>query len=121
MLVQAEHDAFTRCNVMLDWDHPATILVGSREDDRGCAQAAGIKFAWACDWFDRPAPHGAATAREDTSRWRVRACDVAGTWTFWHYPNDTLVLAKFRTFPLHERHGIFEIARPGESMIETTK
>lgn len=48
MLVLAESLAFNN-KILLDWD--ASIMVGDREDDRLCAEAAQIEFRWAKDFF----------------------------------------------------------------------
>jgi len=50
MLAAAEHDAL-RHGIALDWDHPATVMVGDFASDRDCAAAAGIRFRWAWDFF----------------------------------------------------------------------
>jgi histidinol phosphatase-like enzyme len=53
MLVTAEERA-RAADILLDWDH--SIFVGDRPEDKGCAEAAGIAFKWAWDFFGRPAP-----------------------------------------------------------------
>lgn len=48
MLVLAEQRARAK-RVLIDWDH--SLMVGDRPEDEGCAQAAGIDFQWAKDFF----------------------------------------------------------------------
>ncbi len=55
MLVLAEIEA-AQHQVIIDWKR--SLLVGDSEDDRGCAQRAGIEFQWAYQFFDRPEPKG---------------------------------------------------------------
>lgn len=46
MLIQAMHDAGARPE--------ETVYVGDRPDDQAAARAAGIRFEWAKDFFNRP-------------------------------------------------------------------
>lgn len=92
MLVLAEHYAHTAAGVYIDWDHPATVMVGDRADDHGCASIAGVHFEWACDFFGRQAPYGAASRKEDITRWRVLVLDANLHPTYYHFPNDTTTI-----------------------------
>lgn len=55
MLVQAELFAFQE-GVIVDWDN--STMVGDRDEDKACADAAGVRFEWAHVFFNRPAPAG---------------------------------------------------------------
>ena len=59
--------------IALDWDHPATVMVGDWTTDSGCALAAGIRFQWAWEFFGRPLPgrNGPALEGLDLVRARV--------------------------------------------------
>lgn len=59
--------------IALNWDDPATVMVGDWTTDSGCATAAGIRFQWAWDFFGRPLPgrNGPALEGVDLVRARV--------------------------------------------------
>ncbi len=59
--------------IALDWDHPATVMVGDWTTDSGCARAAGIRFQWAWEFFNRPMPgrNGPALERLDLVHARI--------------------------------------------------
>jgi histidinol phosphatase-like enzyme len=50
MLVLCEMKA-RDIEIIIDWDH--SLMVGDREEDRECAERAGIAFQWADDFFER--------------------------------------------------------------------
>jgi len=52
MLAVCEVEAWQQ-GIVIDWD--ASLFVGDRAEDLQCAEAAGIQFAWAWDFFKRPA------------------------------------------------------------------
>jgi histidinol phosphatase-like enzyme len=72
MLAVAEFEA-TRRGFGIDWDHPETVMVGDWTTDSGCAAAAGVRFAWAWDFFGRPAPGRNGPALEGVDLVRARA------------------------------------------------
>src|SRR5882672_7617668 len=45
MLVLAEYQAFHAMSIVIDWDH--SIFVGDRDEDRWCADNAGVSFIYA--------------------------------------------------------------------------
>lgn len=51
MLVQIERDAYGE-GVIIDWDK--SLYIGDRQDDYLCAQAAGVPFTYAWEFFNRP-------------------------------------------------------------------
>jgi D-glycero-D-manno-heptose 1,7-bisphosphate phosphatase len=53
MLAYIEHELWDE-RIISDWDH--SLVVGDREEDRKLAENAGISFAWAHVFFDRPKP-----------------------------------------------------------------
>jgi D-glycero-D-manno-heptose 1,7-bisphosphate phosphatase len=50
MLAVCESDAFD-AGYVVDWNN--SLMVGDRGEDRDCAQAAGIKFQWDYEFFNR--------------------------------------------------------------------
>ena len=50
MLVECELK-FWEEKIIIDWDE--SIFVGDREEDKLCAEAAGLKFVWAEEFFKR--------------------------------------------------------------------
>lgn len=52
MLVNIERIAY-EANVVVDWDN--SIFVGDRDEDKQCAEAAGVAFQWAHNFFERDA------------------------------------------------------------------
>lgn len=55
MLAVLEYKLFGE-NRIIDW--PASFMVGDRDEDRECAEKAGIMFQWAWEFFMRPKPIG---------------------------------------------------------------
>lgn len=53
MLVMAEVEA-RKVGIVIDWDN--SLFVGDREEDRECAEKAGIEFQWAWEFFGREKP-----------------------------------------------------------------
>ena len=53
MLVLCEVELW-ELGVIVDWGN--SLMVGDREDDKGCADSADIAFRWAHDFFGRPEP-----------------------------------------------------------------
>jgi histidinol phosphatase-like enzyme len=45
MLCVAEYYAFHEMHIVIEWDN--SLMVGDRDEDKNCAQAAGVRFAWA--------------------------------------------------------------------------
>lgn len=56
MLVMAEVEMLERGR-LVNWEK--SLLVGDRREDKECAEAAGIDFEWAWDFFDRDVPEDA--------------------------------------------------------------
>lgn len=72
MLVLAEEDAFN-AGFLLDWNN--SLVVGTEDDDETMAQAAGITFNWAADFFNRVPPVDRKW-EEDTENHRKEQEDV---------------------------------------------